>query len=116
MGRPIEERRHLIVLTRLFAQRQNLRVISKYYTRIRTKRLAELLGLSEDDAERHLSEMVANDDIFVKIDRPQGICCFRAPKAPEEVLSEWNHDISKLLSLMEATCHLVGRENMVHKI
>ena len=91
-------------------------MVSKYYTRIRTDRLSGLLGLSEDDTEKHLSEMVANNDIFVKIDRPQGICCFSAPKAPEEVLSEWNSDISKLLSLMEATCHLVNRENMVHKI
>jgi hypothetical protein len=32
-----------------------------------------------------------------------------------QVLTEWSADIGQLLHLMEATCHLINRENMVYK-
>lgn len=78
--------------------------------------MAEMLGLQEDVLEAQLSEMSSNGEIFVKIDRPRGIISFTAPTAPEEVLSDWAGEISSMLSLMESTCHLINRENMVHKI
>lgn len=94
----------------------NLRVCAAYYKRISTKRLSELLSLSLDDLERHLGELSTSGDAYVKIDRPIGIVCFRAPRQPEAVLSDWSSDIGKLLTLMETTCHLINRENMVHKM
>jgi 26S proteasome regulatory subunit N5 len=93
----------------------NLRVVAKYYKRIRTSRLCELLGLTHDVMESHLSEVASGFDLYLKIDRPAGIVNFTEKKMPEEVLSEWSSDISKLLNLMESTCHLINRENMVYK-
>lgn len=61
---------------------QNIRVVSRYYTKIRFQRLADLLQLSGDDTETYLSEMVSEKKLFAKIDRPQGIVSFRTPRLP----------------------------------
>lgn len=34
----------------------------------------------------------------------------------EQILSEWNSDIGQLLQLVERSCHLINKENMLHKI
>ncbi|CAM9128460.1 unnamed protein product [Choristocarpus tenellus] len=95
----------------------NIRVIAKYYKQIYTKRLAELLGLGEAEAERNVADMVCDGSLgYAKIDRPAGIVSFSKPKPPEEILSEWNSDIAQLLQLVERSCHLINKENMLHKI
>lgn len=33
-----------------------------------------------------------------------------------QILSEWNSDIGQLLQLVERSCHLINKENMLHKI
>ena len=66
--------------------------------------------------EQHLGDLSVSGDAYVKIDRPAGIVSFRSPRQPAEVLSDWSSDIGKLLSLMETTCHLINRENMVYKV
>ncbi|KAH8093530.1 hypothetical protein JL720_4666 [Aureococcus anophagefferens] len=78
-------------------------------------RLANLLGLSEDEAERHVSHMVSSNGLYCKIDRPAGIAQFHKPKPPDEVLQDWAGDISKMLNLVEMTCHLINKESMLHK-
>lgn len=35
--------------------------------------------------------------------------------APETVLSDWSSDISKLLTLMESTCHLISERTWLTK-
>jgi len=92
----------------------NIRVISTYYTRITTKRLSELLKLDEDRTEECLSEMVNNGQVFVKIDRCAGTMQFQKKQTPQQVLNDWGNDISSLLSLVDKTCHLIHKENMVH--
>mmetsp|Transcript_995 Transcript_995/g.1258 ORF Transcript_995/g.1258 Transcript_995/m.1258 type:complete len:438 (-) Transcript_995:270-1583(-) len=94
----------------------NIRTVAKYYKKIPMGRLSELLGLTTDEAETHLSAMVSNDGFFAKIDRPEGVIAFTRAKPSEEILSEWNSDISQLLGLVERTCHLINKENMLHKI
>lgn len=92
----------------------NIRVISSYYTRITTKRLSELLQLDADKTEEYLSEMVNNKQIFVKIDRCAGTMNFQQKQTPQQILNEWGNDISSLLSLVDKTCHLIHKENMIH--
>lgn len=94
----------------------NLRVVARYYKRIRSARLAELLGLSFEALEVHLSEIAAGGDLYLKIDRPAGIVSFHERPLPEQVLTEWSSDVGKMLQLMEATCHIINRENMVYKV
>jgi 26S proteasome regulatory subunit N5 len=94
----------------------NLRVVARYYTRIHSLRLAALLGLSYDELEVHLSDIASGGDLYVKIDRPAGVVCFHERPQPEQVLSDWASDVGKMLQLMEATCHIINRENMVYKV
>lgn len=54
--------------------------------------------------------------IYAKIDRPAKLVSFLRPLTPEEQLSNWSSDIAQLLRLVETTCHLVNKENMIHKI
>ncbi|CAM9673880.1 unnamed protein product [Phaeothamnion confervicola] len=93
----------------------NVRVAARYYRRVRLARLAQLLGLSEDGAERHVADMVCGGGLYARIDRPAGVVAFARPKPAEEVLTEWNSDISTLLALVERTCHIINKENMLHK-
>jgi len=94
----------------------NIRVIAGYYSKITMKRLTQLLDLSEAEAEKFVSDLVTNKSIFARIDRPKGLIQFRKTQQPNESLNEWSHDVAKLLDLVEKTCHLIHRENMVHKI
>ena len=94
----------------------NIRVIARYYKRIRMTRVSTLLNLSMLDAEKHLSDMSAAGDLHLKIDRPIGIVDFVEKQRPEEVLTEWSNDMAKMMQLMESTCHLIHRENMVYKV
>lgn len=94
----------------------NIRVVSGFYTRISAERLAELLQLPADQMERLLSEMVSAKQLYAKIDRCVGRITFQKKQAPAEVLTEWASDISQLLTVVEKTCHLINKENMVHGI
>jgi len=94
----------------------NIRVIAKYYNRIRTTRLAQLLCLNIPETEKHLSRLVVSGSVFAKMDRPHGIIAFKKAEQASDVLNSWGSDIENLLGLVENTCHLIHRENMVHKL
>ena len=102
---------------KLFQKRivqHNIRVLSKYYTRLYFPRLATLLNLSEKDAEESISEMVSTKQLYAKIDRGAKICVFAKPPQPSDVLNNWSQDVSKLLTLVEECTHLINKEEMVH--
>lgn len=93
----------------------NIIVVSKYYSRITLKRLAELLCLSIQEAEKHLSEMVVSKSLVAKIDRPMGLVCFQTAKDSNDILNSWAVNLEKLLDLVEKSCHQIHKETMVHK-
>jgi 26S proteasome regulatory subunit N5 len=112
----LSSQKNFIHLLHVRVIEHNIRIVSKYYQRIRLSRLQTLLSLSLEDLETRLSDLSFSGDIYLKIDRPNGIVSFEKKRSCEEVLSEWSNDISKMMQLMETTCHLVNRENMVHKV
>merc|ERR1712019_103124 len=60
---PVWEGAYTAELAEVFRKRvvqHNIRVISKYYRRMSSPRLAELLGITELEAEERVSEMVAD--------------------------------------------------------
>jgi len=93
----------------------NIRVISMYYNRITMSRLSQLLSLDAQQTEKHISRLVVSGAVFAKIDRPHGIVVFKKVEHPSDVLNKWSSDIDNLLKLVENTCHLIHRENMIHK-
>ncbi|KAI3862258.1 hypothetical protein MKW92_007046 [Papaver armeniacum] len=93
----------------------NILVVSKYYSGITMKRVAQLLCLSLEEAEKHLSDMVVSKALVAKIDRPMGIVCFQIAKDSNEVLNSWAVNLEKVLDLVEKSCHQIHKETMVHK-
>jgi len=94
----------------------NIRVVSTYYQKISTTRLAELLDLNLDDSEKFVSDLVTNKTIFARIDRPAGVVTFVSHNDPSKTLNGWANNITSLLDLVEKTNHLIHREFMLHKI
>jgi len=95
---------------------RNIRVISKYYSRVRLNRLSELLLLTPKETEAYVSKMVVSKTIYGRINRPDGIVTFAEKKDPNEILNEWSNSISSLLALIETSTHLITKEQMIHKI
>lgn len=91
----------------------NIRVVAKYYTRVTTKRLMQLLDLNERDTEEFLSKLVVSKTIYARVDRPAGIVSFQVKKDANQVLNDWSSDINSLLNLVEKTCHLISKEVIV---
>lgn len=94
----------------------NIRVMAKYYTRISMKRMAQLLDLPVNESEEFLSNLVTSKTVFAKIDRPAGIVTFRRVKDANDILNEWSHNVTELMSLLNKTTHLITKEQMVHQL
>lgn len=94
----------------------NIRVVAKYYTRIRMNRLTQLLDLDEDETEKYISELVTAKTVYAKIDRPARIISFAKPKDADDVLNEWSGKMKSLLGLLERIDHLINREEMMNRI
>jgi len=108
--------KHWQLCTHERVTQHNLRVCAAHYKRIRMPRLAQLLGLPADEAEQALAALVSEGQVVAKIDRPAGLVTFAPRVSAEETLSAWSSDLGSLLSLVERTCHLINKENMLHKV
>lgn len=94
----------------------NVRVVSKYYTRIRMSRLTQLLDLTDDETEKYISELVTSKTIYAKIDRPARIVNFAKPRDADDILNDWSYDMKSLLNLLERIDHLITKEEMMARI
>ncbi|KAL2122198.1 hypothetical protein VTJ04DRAFT_2653 [Mycothermus thermophilus] len=94
----------------------NVRVIAKYYTRIRMDRLTQLLDLTEDETEKYISELVTAKTVYAKIDRPARIVSFAKPRDADDILNEWSFNMKSLLGLLERIDHLITKEEMMARI
>eukprot|EP00057_Strongylocentrotus_purpuratus_P018645 XP_011673119.1 PREDICTED: 26S proteasome non-ATPase regulatory subunit 12 [Strongylocentrotus purpuratus] len=93
----------------------NIRVMAKYYTRITTARMGELLELSGDEAEAFLSKLVEKKTIYAKVDRLAGIVDFMPHKDPNDILNSWSSNLNDLMHLVNKTTHLINKEEMQHQ-
>jgi 26S proteasome regulatory subunit N5 len=94
----------------------NIRVIERYYSRIKLERLSILVGVSVERTEAELGDMVVKKRIAAKINRLEGIVVFSKKKQfTNGKLTEWNHNIKETLDKIETTCHLINREKIIHQ-
>ena len=96
----------------------NIRVVAEYFSSIKVSRLATFLQLPDDETERYVSQMVTSKlmPLFARIDRPAGVISFTPQKSANDHLTEWAGDISTLLNLVEKTCHVIDKEETMHKV
>jgi len=92
----------------------NIKTVSEYYDQIKTTRLNEILGLDDKETEAELSELVCSKFVHAKIDRPAGTIKFGQKQTYTDRLNDWSGSISKMLDLVENTCPLIQKEQMVH--
>lgn len=76
--------------------------------------MAQLLLLDAERTEEFLSEMVSSKQLSAKIDRCAGTIAFSQKRSPAAVLNDWAADISSMLQLVDKTCHLIDKENMMY--
>ena len=79
----------------------NIRVIEKYYSRVKLARLSQLVGVSQERAEVEISDMVVNKRLNAKINRISQLVVFAKSKFTNDVLNDWNYDIRTLLDKIE---------------
>eukprot|EP00873_Tetraselmis_striata_P044662 jgi/Tetstr1/464926/TSEL_009660.t1 len=101
---------------RLRVVEHNILVIAKYYSRVQMPRLAELLDLSADEAEKRLSEMVVSKALYARVDRPAGFVRFNERTEPSQILNKWSNNMAKLLDLVEKSCQQIQKESMQYKV
>lgn len=102
------------VLLRKRVLHHNIEVVGTYYGRISMMRLADLLRIDTKEVESEISELVCSKFLKAKIDRPAGSVTFGERKDTSDHLNEWSGSISKLLDLVEESCHLIQKERMVN--
>jgi 26S proteasome regulatory subunit N5 len=95
---------------RLRVVQHNIYTISSFYSHISMPRLAQILELSEAEAEKHLCDMVSERGLAAKVDRASGTIKFGGVKPKTAVLNEWSSKISKLLQTLESTCEMISKE------
>jgi len=101
-------------LFRKRVMQHNIKVVSEYYDQIHSTRLCELLGMDSKETEALLSDLVCSKFVHAKIDRPAGTIKFGLKQNYTDRLNDWSGSISKMLDLVENTCHLIQKEQMVH--
>ena len=88
----------------------NIITCAGYYERVQLGRLAELSGVSGEELEVELCNLVNSDIVKGKIDRIEGVVLFRRQRRDDEILDDWVQDVNSLLDLVNHTCNLIERE------
>lgn len=89
--------------------------MAKYYEQIDMSRCCQLLGLSADVVESHLSQMVQQGQLYCRIDRPIGRITFVREQTAPELCNEHGAQIKQLLSLITQTTHQIAKAQMVYQ-
>jgi len=140
-GKSSSESKDVWVALRQRVVEHNIRVIARFYSRITTARLAQLLQLSVADAEAAVAAQVSasteairnkkdnlvgkpgasstteeSSAVYARIDRPAGIVRFGKAKDAAVMLDEWDEQVVDLISLIDDTCHLIHREVIAYHV
>lgn len=87
--------------------------MARYYTKITLTRMAELLDLPVVETEACLCNLVETGVINARTDRPAGVVRFTGTQEPAALLDAWAASLSKLMSLVNHTTHLIHQEEML---
>ena len=89
----------------------------------RLSRVAELLQVTESEAEDALAEACVSKMLWVKMDRVRGTVKFVEPQSPESVLTKWSRrageeeraveDVKGVMGGLDRVVYLIEKEKMV---
>ncbi|KAF8822817.1 putative 26s proteasome subunit p55 [Cardiosporidium cionae] len=92
----------------------NIRVIGSCCSQMTLSRLSFHLGLTLEECEKEVSELVSSGFLQAKIDRPAGIVRFSKPQETCDYLNKWAFDVGRVVDLLEETSHFIQKEKMLH--
>lgn len=70
-----------------------------------------MFGVSEEEVETQLCELILNKTVHGKIDRPTGMINMVQRLSEDEMLDNWVGDVNNVLDLIDTTANLIQREN-----
>nr|CDS33486.1 proteasome 26S non ATPase subunit 12 [Hymenolepis microstoma] len=68
------------------------------------------------EAEDCLCKLVVKKTVQAKIDRLENVVRFTENKLATDILNDWSHNVSSLMSLINEATHLINKERMVHSV
>ncbi|VDO02769.1 unnamed protein product [Rodentolepis nana] len=68
------------------------------------------------EAEDCLCKLVVKKTVQAKIDRLENVVRFTENKLATDILNDWSHNVSSLMSLINEATHLINKERMVHAV
>lgn len=72
--------------------------------------MVELFGVTQEEIETEICDLINSKQINAKIDRPSGIVNMIVKKTEDEILDEWVFDVNRALQLIDTTSNLISRE------
>ncbi|KAL1244260.1 26S proteasome non-ATPase regulatory subunit [Trichinella spiralis] len=94
----------------------NMRIVSKYYSRIYLNRIAELVDWNVEKTEEFLCKLIVNGTIpLAKICRPTGVVNFVPKKKSQEELDDWAVGTVDVMEKINKVTHLILKERMMYK-
>ncbi|KRX42004.1 26S proteasome non-ATPase regulatory subunit 12 [Trichinella murrelli] len=94
----------------------NMRIVSKYYSRIYLNRIAELVDWNVEKTEEFLCKLIVNGTIpLAKICRPSGVVTFVPKKKSQEELDDWAVGTVDVMEKINKVTHLILKERMMYK-
>jgi 26S proteasome regulatory subunit N5 len=93
----------------------NIRIMTKYYTKVSLSRMSVLLDLPVEEVENCVSRLVFKKMIYARIDGLTNIVSFQQPRDASKVLDDWSVNINSLMLLLSHTSHLIDKEIMVQR-
>jgi len=104
------------MLFRKYLIQHNLGIFQKYFSQVKLQRISEMIAIDVNEVEQELADMCINKHIYAKINRINLTANFKPKQDAADKLNDMNSDLSKMLEVIETTCHLIDKENLKYDI
>ena len=109
----------LVLLKNLQSQlvKKNLVIVSLYFKNSRLQRLAEILETTVDEVEDGLCDLILQEIVKAKIDRPSGAVHFVLTETSndDDMIDSWAKNISEIVDIIDLACERIEHEDIAAK-
>lgn len=109
---PFEVQGGLLAALRLELVKKNCHVVALHFTNARIERLSQLFRADAQLIEEVICQMVFDELITAKIDRPARIVDFRTEKTEQSALNVWIENVNSILDLTDFVTERIQREEV----
>ena len=97
--------------------KKNLTIVSKYFKNMKMARLSQILQIDSEILEDCLCDLIVNQLVKAKIDRPTGIIDFALPQISNDnfMIDNWVENINEIVDIIDLACERIEHEEVVAK-